>query len=36
MQGRSEVLFEGYTEEELLALPSEQIQAMIRPSAIHL
>src|ERR1022692_4041894 len=29
MSGRSEVLFEGYTEDELLALPREQIQAMI-------
>ena len=25
----SEVLFEGYTEDELLALPKEQIEAMI-------
>ena len=29
MGGKSDVLFEGYTEDELLALPSEQIQAMI-------
>lgn len=29
MGGKSEVLFEGYTEDELLALPREQIQAMI-------
>jgi hypothetical protein len=29
MSGRSEVLFEGYTEDELLALPREQVQAMI-------
>src|SRR5258707_60295 len=29
MSGRSEVLFEGYTEEEILTLPKEQIEAMI-------
>ena len=29
MSGRSEVLFEGYTEEEILTLPKEQVEAMI-------
>jgi hypothetical protein len=29
MTGRSEVLFEGYTEDELLDLPREEIEAMI-------
>jgi hypothetical protein len=29
MSGRSEVLFEGYTEAEILALPKEQLEAII-------